>query len=196
MAQELRLILKNVDQPGYAPDLASYVRLGGYAVLQKALALPPLTLPEGKTLSAPEQLRREVTLSGLRGRGGAGFSCGMKWSFVDRRSGKPIYLICNADESEPGTFKDRQIIHKDPHQLLEGIILSSFANDVHLAYIYIRGEFVEGARLLNRALAEARQAGFLGRNILGNGYDLMFSDARIDNMPYREMSESDSSNMT
>ena len=172
MAQELRLILKNVDQPGYAPDLASYVRLGGYAVLQKALALPPLTLPEGKTLSAPEQLRREVTLSGLRGRGGAGFSCGMKWSFVDRRSGKPIYLICNADESEPGTFKDRQIIHKDPHQLLEGIILSSFANDVHLAYIYIRGEFVEGARLLNRALAEARQAGFLGRNILGNGYDL------------------------
>ena len=172
MAQEFRLILKNVDQPGYTPDLACYLRSGGYEVLKKALVQPPLTLPDGKTLSAPEQIRREVTLSGLRGRGGAGFSCGMKWSFVDRRSGKPIYLICNADESEPGTFKDRQIIHKDPHQLSEGIILSCFANDVHLAYIYIRGEFAEGARLLNVALKEARDAGFLGKNILGSGFDL------------------------
>ncbi len=75
----------------------------------------------------------------------------MKWSFVDRKSGKPIYLICNADESEPGTFKDRQIIYKDPHQLLEGMIISCFANDVHLAYIYIRGEMPDGARLLNCA---------------------------------------------
>ena len=172
MAQEYRLILKNVDQPGYTPDLACYLRAGGYEVLKKGLTLPPLTLPDGKTLSAPEQIRREVTLSGLRGRGGAGFSCGMKWSFVDRRSGKPIYLICNADESEPGTFKDRQILHKDPHQLIEGIILSCFANGVHLAYIYIRGEFAEGARLLNAALKEAREAGFLGKNILGSGFDL------------------------
>jgi NADH-quinone oxidoreductase subunit F len=91
---------------------------------------------------------------------------------VDRKSGKPIYLICNADESEPGTFKDRQIIHKDPHQLLEGMIISCFANDVHLAYIYIRGEMPEGARLLNRAIAEAKKKKFLGRNILSSGYDL------------------------
>src|SRR6185369_322025 len=100
------------------------------------------------------------------------FSCGLKWSFVDRRSGKPIYLICNADESEPGTFKDRQIIHKDPHQLIEGMILSCFANDVHLAYIYIRGEMPDGAKLLNKALKEARAKNFLGKNILGSGYDL------------------------
>ena len=110
--------------------------------------------------------------SGLRGRGGAGFSCGLKWSFVDRRSGKPIYLICNADESEPGTFKDRQIIHKDPHQLIEGMIISCFANDVQLAYIYIRGEMPEGAKMLNQALKEARAKNFLGKNILGSGYDL------------------------
>ncbi|MCX6905826.1 MAG: NADH-quinone oxidoreductase subunit NuoF, partial [Verrucomicrobia bacterium] len=107
-----------------------------------------------------------------RGRGGAGFSCGLKWSFVDRKSGKPIYLICNADESEPGTFKDRQIIYKDPHQLLEGIIISCYANDVHLAYVYIRGEMHEGARILQRAIAEAGAKGFLGKNILGSGYDL------------------------
>ncbi|HSH96329.1 MAG TPA: NADH-quinone oxidoreductase subunit NuoF, partial [Roseimicrobium sp.] len=97
---------------------------------------------------------------------------GLKWSFVDRRSGKPIYLICNADESEPGTFKDRQILHKDPHQLIEGMVISCFANDVKLAYIYIRGEFPEGARILNRALKEAREKNFLGKNILGTGYDL------------------------
>jgi NADH-quinone oxidoreductase subunit F len=91
---------------------------------------------------------------------------------VDRKSGKPIYLICNADESEPGTFKDKQIIYKDPHQLIEGMIIASYANDVHLAYIYIRGEFAEGAKLLNRALQEARAKNLLGQNILGSGYDL------------------------
>jgi len=141
-------------------------------VLKKALALQPVDLPDGKKKSPQEQLRDEVMKSGLRGRGGAGFSCGLKWSFVDRRSGKPIYLICNADESEPGTFKDRQILHKDPHQMIEGMIISCFANDVHLAYIYIRGEFPEGARILNRALAEARAKNLLGKNILGSGYDL------------------------
>ncbi len=172
MPQEYRLILKNVDQPGYTPDLPCYLRHGGYEALQKALALPPKDLPDGKKLSPQEQIREEVKISGLRGRGGAGFSCGLKWSFVDRKSGKPIYLICNADESEPGTFKDRQIIYKDPHQLLEGMIISCYANDVHLAYIYIRGEMPDGARLLLRALAEARAANFLGKNILGKGYDL------------------------
>ena len=172
MPQEYRQILKYVDQPGYTPELDCYLRHGGYEILRKALALQPKTLPNGQTLSGPEQLRQEVMVSGLRGRGGAGFSCGLKWSFVDRKSGKPIYLICNADESEPGTFKDRQIIHKDPHQMVEGMIIASYANDVHLAYIYIRGEFAEGARILNRALKEARAKNFLGRNILGSGYDL------------------------
>lgn len=172
MPQERRLILQHLDAPGYTPDLACYLRHGGYAVLRRALALKPVTTADGKTLSPQEQLRQEVMLSGLRGRGGAGFSTGLKWSLVDRKSGKPIYLICNADESEPGTFKDRQILYKDPHQLLEGMILASYANDVHLAFIYLRGEFVEGARILNQALAEARAAGFLGRDILGSGYDL------------------------
>jgi NADH-quinone oxidoreductase subunit F len=172
MAQEHRLILKHLDRAGYTPDLDCYLRHGGYEVLNKVLALGPKALPDGKSMSAPEQIRDEVKLSGLRGRGGAGFSCGLKWSFVDRKSGKPIYLICNADESEPGTFKDRQIIYKDPHQLIEGMIIACYANDVKLAYIYIRGEFADGARILNRALAEARAKNLLGKNILGSGYDL------------------------
>ena len=172
MPQEHRLILKYADQPGYTPDIDCYLRYGGYEMLKKALALQAKEFPGGKKMSPQEQIRDEVLKSGLRGRGGAGFSCGLKWSFVDRKSGKPIYLICNADESEPGTFKDRQIIHKDPHQLLEGMIISCWANDVKLAYIYIRGEFVEGAKILRRALREAREKNFLGRNILGSGCDL------------------------
>jgi len=172
MPQEYRLILKYADEPGYTPDIECYLRHGGYEALKKALAVQPKTLADGKVLSAPELLREEVRLSGLRGRGGAGFSCGLKWSFVDRKSGKPIYLICNADESEPGTFKDKQILYKDPHQMLEGMIIACYANDVHLAYIYIRGEFVEGARILNRALKEAREKNFVGKGILGSGYDL------------------------
>lgn len=172
MPAEFRLILKQADAPGYTPDLACYLRHGGYEALRKALAMQPRALTDGKVQSPQEIVRQEVMISGLRGRGGAGFSCGLKWSFVDRRSGKPIYLICNADESEPGTFKDRQIIHKDPHQLLEGMILSCWANEVHLAYIYIRGEMPEGARLLNQAIAEARANNFLGKDILGTGYEL------------------------
>src|SRR5215212_6307815 len=172
MPEQYRLILKNIDAPGYSNDLECYLRHGGYEALKKALALAPKDLPEGKKMSPQEQLRDDVKASGLRGRGGAGFSAGLKWSFVDRKSGKPIYLICNADESEPGTFKDRQIIHKDPHQLIEGMIISCFANDVKLAYIYIRGEMPEGARILNRALKEARAKGFLGKNILGSGSDI------------------------
>jgi NADH-quinone oxidoreductase subunit F len=169
---EHRLILKYADQPGFTPDIECYLRNGGYEPLKKALGLGRRTLPDGKTLSGPEQLREEVRMSGLRGRGGAGFSCGLKWSFVDRKSGKPIYLICNADESEPGTFKDKQIIYKDPHQMIEGMIIACYANDVKLAYIYIRGEFVEGAKILERALKEARAKNFLGENILGSGYNL------------------------
>jgi len=172
MPQEYKLILKHADEPGYTPDIECYLRQGGYDALKKALVIQPKDLPDGTKRSGPEQIRQEVMASGLRGRGGAGFSCGLKWSFVDRKSGKPIYLICNADESEPGTFKDRQIIYKDPHQLIEGMIISCFANDVHLAYIYIRGEMPDGAKLLNRALQEARAKNFIGKNILGTGYDL------------------------
>ncbi|HEY1173432.1 MAG TPA: NADH-quinone oxidoreductase subunit NuoF [Verrucomicrobiae bacterium] len=171
MPQEYKLILKNADSPGYTPDIECYLRHGGYEELKKALALPVKDLADGKKMTAQEQIRDEVLKSGLRGRGGAGFSAGLKWSFVDRKSGKPIYLICNADESEPGTFKDRQILHKDPHQLIEGMVMSCFANDVKLAYIYIRGEFPKGAKILNQALKEAREKGFLGKNILGTGVE-------------------------
>lgn len=172
MPQEFRLILKNIDQPGYTNDIECYLRHGGYEALKQAIVLKPKPLPDGKIQTGPEQIRDEVKASGLRGRGGAGFSAGLKWSFVDRRSGKPIYLICNADESEPGTFKDRQILHKDPHQLIEGMVISCYANDVKLAYIYVRGEFPDAARILKKALADARAQGFLGKNILGSGYDL------------------------
>ncbi len=163
MPQEYRLILKHIDQPGYTPDLECYLGHGGYGVLRKVLKMPPRTLADGRILPGPEQIREEVTESGLRGRGGAGFSCGLKWSFVDRRSGKPIYLICNADESEPGTFKDRQIIYKDPHQLLEGMIIACFANrrapGLHLHPRRIRrwGEDSEPGP------GEAREAKFLGQ---------------------------------
>ena len=130
--EEQRLILKYADEPSYTNDIACYIKHGGYEELKKAIQLKP------------EDICKEVLDSGVRGRGGAGFPAGMKWKFLDRKSGKPIYLICNADESEPGTFKDRQIIHKDPHQLIEGMMISAFAIQAKLAFIYIRGEFFEG----------------------------------------------------
>ena len=172
MPEEYRLILKHADEAGYSNDIACYVKHGGYKALKKVLSMKRRRVAGKGMISPQEWLREEVKKSGLRGRGGAGFSCGLKWSFVDRRSGKPIYLICNADESEPGTFKDRQIIYKDPHQLLEGMAIASYANDVRLAYIYIRGEFVEGAAILENALKEARKHGFLGKDVLGSGYHL------------------------
>jgi len=155
---ENRIIFRHVGEPGYTTDLACYVRHGGYETLRKAVT------------RQPEELIDEVKKSGLRGRGGAGFPCGVKWTLVDRKSGKPVYLIVNADESEPGTFKDRYIIHQDPHQLIEGILITCWANQVKQAYIYIRGEFPHGARLLETALAEAREQGLVGPNILGTGY--------------------------
>jgi NADH-quinone oxidoreductase subunit F len=118
-----------------------------------------------------EEIVAEVKTSGLRGRGGAGFPCGVKWGFIRPDEKRPVYLICNADESEPGTFKDRYIIHQDPHQLLEGMIIACYAVNARLAYIYIRGEFPHGAKILQRALAEARARNFLGKNILGSGFD-------------------------
>src|SRR5207244_6563856 len=108
---------------------------------------------------------------GLRGPVGPGFPTGLKLSFVPKDTGKPIYLCCNADESEPGTCKDRVIIERDPHQLIEGIIIAAYAVDCHLAFIYLRGEFSLGYRVLEKALEEAGARGFLGRKIFGSNYD-------------------------
>jgi NADH-quinone oxidoreductase subunit F len=120
----------------------------------------------------PAEIIEMVKKSGLRGRGGAGFPTGVKWSFIPKDHPGPRYLICNADESEPGTFKDRQLMERDPHQMIEGMIIAAYAISAHTAYIYIRGEFVLGARILERALTEASQAGYLGSNILGAGFAL------------------------
>jgi NADH-quinone oxidoreductase subunit F len=158
--REKRIIFKNIDRPGWTNDIGCYLHDGGYEELKKAFTMKP------------GQIVNEVKLSGLRGRGGAGFPCGVKWGFIRPGGTKPVYLICNADESEPGTFKDRYIIHQDPHQLIEGMIISCYAVNAQLAYIYIRGEFPEGAKILERALAEAKEHGFLGKNILGSGFDL------------------------
>ncbi len=157
---ERRLIFKNIGRDDWKIDIDTYLRDGGYEQLRKAVTM------------SREQIVNEVKTSGLRGRGGAGFPCGVKWSFIKPDEKKPVYLICNADESEPGTFKDRYIIHEDPHQLLEGILISCFALNARTAYIYIRGEFPEGAKILERAIEEARERNFLGKNILGTGFDV------------------------
>ncbi|HEX4666217.1 MAG TPA: NADH-quinone oxidoreductase subunit NuoF [Chthoniobacterales bacterium] len=159
---EHRLIFKNIGRADYTTDIDCYLANGGYEQLKAAIKL------------ARAEIVNEVKTSGLRGRGGAGFPCGVKWSFIKPDEKKPVYLICNADESEPGTFKDRYIIHQDPHQLLEGMLISCFALGVHTAYIYIRGEFPEGARILERAIEEARAKNFLGKNMLGTGFDVEF----------------------
>ena len=172
MPQKNRLILKDLDNKEYNTTLSCYLEHGGYKTLKKALSLKPKTTKEGQKISPQQQLCDEVKASGLRGRGGAGFPTGLKWSFVNRSSGKPVYLVCNCDESEPGTFKDRKSSTKTRISSIEGMIISCYANDIHLAYIYIRGEFNEGAKILNRALDEARAKGLLGKNILNTGYDL------------------------
>src|SRR5436190_16841397 len=155
-----RLLLRCRDIPDLR-RLEVYLHHGGYEATRKAL-----------TQHAPEQLIDMVKASNLRGRGGAGFPTGMKWSFLPKQTAKPVYLAVNADESEPGTFKDREIIEDDPHQLLEGIIITAYAIRSHTAYIYIRGEFARGVDVLEASVAEARRAGFLGPNILGTGFDL------------------------
>jgi len=157
-AGENRILFKNIDRPGYDKDIDSYMAAGGYEGLKKAVGMKP------------EEVCSEVMDSGIRGRGGAGFPAGMKWKFLDRKSGKPIYLICNADESEPGTFKDRQIMYKDPHQLIEGMMISAYGIQAALSFIYIRGEMYDGARILEEAIEEARAKNLLGDNILGSGY--------------------------
>ena len=137
-----------------------YRREGGYRSVEKAL----------KTMS-PDQVTQEVKTSGLRGRGGAGFPTGMKWGFLAKPEGVPRYLVCNADESEPGTFKDRYLMEFIPHLLIEGMITSAYALGANRAYIYIRGEFAWIVDILEQAIAEAKNHGFLGKNILESGFD-------------------------
>ncbi|MCA6446001.1 MAG: NADH-quinone oxidoreductase subunit NuoF [Chitinophagaceae bacterium] len=138
----------------------TYRREGGYRSVEKAL----------KQMS-PETIVEEVKKSGLRGRGGAGFPAGMKWSFIAKPEGVPRHLVCNADESEPGTFKDRYLMEFIPHLLIEGLIVSSFALGSHDTYIYIRGEYAWIVDILEQAIEEAKANGFLGKNILGSGFD-------------------------
>ncbi|AZI41521.1 NADH oxidoreductase (quinone) subunit F [Deinococcus psychrotolerans] len=139
--------------------LSSYLLSGGYQAVQRAFAI------------GNDAVIDEVKKSGLRGRGGAGFATGLKWSFMPLNDGKPHLILCNADESEPGTFKDRYLMSEDPHQLIEGMIIGGFAMRASLGYIYIRGEYVQAAERIWAAIQEAREAGFLGKNILGSGFD-------------------------
>jgi NADH-quinone oxidoreductase subunit F len=155
-----KLLIEHVHVPGIE-TLEVYRSKGGYASVEKAL----------KTMS-PEAVVEEVKKSGLRGRGGAGFPTGLKWSFLAKPPGVARYLVCNADESEPGTFKDRYLMEKIPHALIEGMITSSYALGAHTSYIYIRGEYFYVARILEQAIDEAYAKGWLGKNILGSGYDL------------------------
>jgi NADH-quinone oxidoreductase subunit F len=155
-----KLLIQHVNVPGIE-TLNVYRQMGGYASVEKAL----------KTMSANDVVE-EVKKSGLRGRGGAGFPTGMKWSFLAKPEGVDRHLVCNADESEPGTFKDRYLMEKIPHSLIEGMITSSYALGAKSSYIYIRGEYFYVARILEKAIDEAYAAGYLGKNILGTDYSL------------------------
>src|SRR5829696_646268 len=137
-----------------------YEQLDGYTAARKALQ------------AHPDDLIGLIKDSGLRGRGGAGFPTGLKWGFIPQNDGKPHYLVVNADEGEPGTCKDLPLMTHDPHSLIEGVIIASYAIRANRAYIYIRGEAVNAARRLRNAINEAYKAGYLGRNIRGTGFDL------------------------
>ena len=155
-----KLLLEKAGVPGIR-GYEVYRRENGYLAAEKAL----------KQMS-PDQITDEVKKSGLRGRGGAGFPAGMKWSFIAKPEGVPRHLVCNADESEPGTFKDRYLMEFLPHLLIEGLIISSYALGCHVTYIYIRGEYAWIIDILETAIQEAKTNGFLGKNILGSGFDL------------------------
>jgi len=157
-AERPLLLLKDIDEPGLATREV-YERRGGYQALRKALEMEP------------EQVLSELEASGLRGRGGAGFAMGKKVSFLPKGQVRK-YLVCNADESEPGTFKDRELMQKTPHTLIEGLVIAAYAAGVDTAFIYIRGEYVLQANMLDAALAEAKEAGYVGQNILGSKHSL------------------------
>jgi NADH-quinone oxidoreductase subunit F len=154
------LLTRYLGQPG-REAIDAYLATGGYRAAARALRE-----------HTPDEIAAMVEASGLRGRGGAGFPTGRKWKLTPKREGETRYLVVNADEGEPGTFKDRTLIEGDPHQILEGMIIAAYANQVHQAYIYLRGEFFLGYRRLSRALADAYARGYVGRDILGTGFDL------------------------
>jgi NADH-quinone oxidoreductase subunit F len=154
----VKILFEGIDEPGLN-TLEVYQRRGGYEALRKALQMEP------------DEVLSNIMDSGIRGRGGAGFQMGKKASFLPHGD-MDKYLVCNADESEPGTFKDRELMQKSPHMLIEGIVISTYATDIHRAFIYIRGEYAHQASILEAAIAEAQEAGFLGENILGSGHSL------------------------
>jgi len=152
----MKLLFEGIDEPGLN-TLPVYERRGGYQMLRQALAM------------APDDVLQNITESGLRGRGGAGFRMGQKASFLPHGD-MDKYLVCNADESEPGTFKDRELMQKTPHTLIEGIAITTWAAGISRAFIYIRGEYALQADILEAAIAEAEEAGYIGENILGSGH--------------------------
>lgn len=154
MEGETLVLLKNARKPGYQGDLKSYLAEGGHQALQKALKMKP------------EDIIKQVKDSGLRGRGGAGFPTGLKWSFMAKNTGNPTYLVINADEGEPGTFKDREIMLHDPHMFLEGFLIGCYALDCHHGYIYIRGEFVPAMKRVQAAIDELYAEGIIGNKLL------------------------------
>jgi NADH-quinone oxidoreductase subunit F len=155
-----KVLFQHIDDPEQC-RIETYRKHGGYQALARVLKE-----------QTPDGVIDVVKKSGLRGRGGAGFPAGMKWGFVPKQSPAPKYFCCNADESEPGTCKDRVLMERDPHLVLEGLIIGSYAIGAHHAFIYVRGEFVYPARQMEAAVEEAYTVGYLGKNILGSGYDL------------------------
>ena len=154
---EVKVISKRFGQG--AANIDRYIELGGYAALKKALAM------------SSDDIINEVKASNLRGRGGAGFPTGMKWSFVPKQAPKPKYVLCNGDESEPGTCKDRLILEHDPHAVIEGVVIAGLSIGAKIGYIYIRGEYRYLSVIMQKAIADAYAKGFLGKNILGSGID-------------------------
>ena len=155
-----KILTEHINVPGIE-TFEVYRTYGGYVAVEKAL----------KTMT-PDEVVEEAKKSGIRGRGGAGFPMGMKWGFLAKPEGVPRYLVCNADESEPGTFKDHHLMKCLPHLLIEGMIVSSYALGAKKSFIYVRGELMYVIRILEKAIEEAKANGFLGKNILGTGYDL------------------------
>lgn len=149
-----KILLKNIDNPNSA-DISEYIKTGGYKSISKVFDMQP------------KEVIEEVKKSGLRGRGGAGFPTAMKWNFANADPKFPKYLVCNADEGEPGTFKDRPILEKNPHLLIEGMVISGYALGAEFGYIYLRGEYPYAKEVLNRAISQAVEKNFLGDNILG-----------------------------
>lgn len=159
MGQHRQILLKHINEAGQN-TLAGYESRGGYAAVRKALTMDPAAIID------------EVKKSGLRGRGGAGFPAGQKWSFVPRNSGKPTYIICNADESEPGTFKDRLLLERDPHAMIEGMMIAALSVQSHWMCVYIRGEYAYPYTVLKAAVDECYAKGYLGDAIFGSNYSL------------------------